>query len=268
MGSTGGTVEVAPTLGTYLTSVVAVDDLHPSLRRITFGGGDLADFAPLGPDTFLYLLLPPAGRATLTVDRSFTWQGYTQMPEADRPVGAYYTLRAWRPASRELDLLFALHDPAGPATAWARRAAPGDPVALWGPREAFEPPTDTDWFLLVADDTGLPAVAAILETLPPDVPALVVAEVADADQRHPLPERPGTEVTWVHRDGAPAGTVAGRVAAAVSAAPIPDGDGYVWAGAETATIKAVRRHATRVLGVPKERTSLVAYWRRGDDGSS
>src|SRR5688572_14550158 len=40
---------------TFLTTVAAVADVHPHLRRITFAGGDLAAFSPLGPDTFLYL---------------------------------------------------------------------------------------------------------------------------------------------------------------------------------------------------------------------
>jgi len=72
------------------------------VRRITFGGGDLVDFHPLAPDQFLYLLLPPPGRDALTIDASFTWTGYEQMAEADRPVGAYYTVRAWRPEVAEL----------------------------------------------------------------------------------------------------------------------------------------------------------------------
>ena len=43
------------TIPTFLASVVAVRDVHPHLRQITFGGGDLTTFAPLGPDTFLYV---------------------------------------------------------------------------------------------------------------------------------------------------------------------------------------------------------------------
>lgn len=249
---------------TYLTTVVGVEDVHASLRRITFAAGDLRDFRPLGPDTFLYLLLPPPGQQTLTVGRSFTWQAYARMPEADRPVGAYYTLRSWRPETSELDLLFALHDPAGHATTWARRAEAGDRVALWGPRATFDPPPGTDWFLLVADDTGLPAVGAILETLPPHVPVTVVAEVACREERHPLPTRSATQVIWLHRDGAPAGTIASRVADVLGGLRQPEGDGYVWAGAERDTVKAVRRHAGEI-GVPTRRTSLVAYWRREPD---
>ncbi|MGE3620517.1 MAG: siderophore-interacting protein, partial [Acidimicrobiia bacterium] len=134
---------------TFVTRVVRVADENPRLRRITFGGGDLARFAPLGPDTFVYVLLPPPGRRDLTVDRSFTWLGWAATPEEDRAVGGYYTVRAWRPEPAEVDALFELHEPAGPASAWAARAEPGDPVALWGPREAYAPPPGTEWLLLV-----------------------------------------------------------------------------------------------------------------------
>jgi NADPH-dependent ferric siderophore reductase len=94
--------------------VVAVTDIHPHLRQVTFGGGDLATFAPAGPDTFLYLLLPPPGRTELTIDQSFTWEAYGEMPDADRPVGAYYTVRRWRPERHEVDVLCVLHGDAGP----------------------------------------------------------------------------------------------------------------------------------------------------------
>jgi len=66
---------------TFLTHVVAVEDVHPRLRRITFGGGDLATFAPAGPDTFLYLLVPPPGRTELTMDQSFTWAAHAGDPD-------------------------------------------------------------------------------------------------------------------------------------------------------------------------------------------
>src|SRR5215467_7728871 len=116
---------------TMVTSVVRVDDVHPRLRRITFAGGDLAAFRPVGPDTFLYVLLPPPGRDALTIDQTFTWDGYAQMAEDDRPVGAYYTVRRWDPATGEVEMLFVLHEThgeGGHASGWAARAAVGDPV--------------------------------------------------------------------------------------------------------------------------------------------
>jgi NADPH-dependent ferric siderophore reductase len=245
---------------TFLTHVVAVEDITPHMRRITFGGGDLATFEPAGPDTFLYLLLPPSGRDELTVDRSFTWAAHAEMSDEDTPVGAYYTLRHWRPEAGELDILCVLHDDAGPASSWASRARPGDPVALWGPRSAYHPPAGTDRYLLVADETGLPAVAVILETLPSGTAATVYLEVADAAEQLALPGSPSYDVTWLHRDGAPPGTTT-LLADAVRAMPWPGGAPYVWGGGESRAMTAVRRYVRHEVGLPREAVSLVAYWR-------
>jgi NADPH-dependent ferric siderophore reductase len=175
-------------------------------------------------------------------------------------LGAYYTLRRWRPEAQELDILCVLHADAGPASAWAERARPGDPVALWGPRTAYTPPPGTDWYLLVADETGLPAVAAILESLPDGTTARVFAEVASEDERQQLPESPSFEVTWLHRDGAPAGTTT-LLADAVRAMPWPGGTPYVWGGGESRTMTQVRKYVRRSIGLDRAAVSLVAYWR-------
>jgi NADPH-dependent ferric siderophore reductase len=254
----------APPIRTFLTSVRAVEDLHPHLRQITFGGGDLTSFAPAGPDTFLYVLLPPPGRSALTIDQAFTWEGFQTMPEDDRPVGAYYTLRRWRPERAEVDVLFVLHGDSGPASAWAARAAPGDPVALWGPRTAWHPPADTDHYLLVADETGLPAVAAILEHLPLDTQVQVVAEVGSHTERPPLPHRDArTDVRWLHRDGAPAGTTT-LLVDAVRALPPLGGIPYAWGGGESRALTTVRRHLRQDIGLARDQVSLIAYWRHAD----
>lgn len=248
---------------TFLTTVVATEELHPTLRRITFGAGDLVDFAPVGPDTFLYLLLPPPGRTELTIDRDFSWAAAAEMEESERPVGAYYTLRHWRPADAQLDIDVVLHDDPGPASSWAVTASPGDPVALWGPRTVWTPPDDVDWYLLCADETGLPAVAGVLESLPDAARAHVIAEVADADAHQELPDAPGYSVTWLHRDGAHAGTTS-LLVDAVRALDWPQGRPYVWGGGESRAMTRVRRYARDEVGLDQERVNLVAYWRHRD----
>lgn len=245
---------------TFLTTVSAVADVNPHLRQITFRGGDLETFAPVGPDTFLYLLLPPPGRTELTIDQGFSWEAAREMPADEQPVGAYYTLRRWRPEQAELDILMVLHGDAGQASAWAERASVGDPVALWGPRTSWAPPAGTDSYLLVADETGLPAVAVILETLPAGTPVQVVAEVADEATRQDLPEGDHIEVTWLHRDGVEAGTTT-LLADAVRALPAPTGTPYVWGGAESRALTQVRRHVRDTWGLSRDQVSLVGYWR-------
>jgi NADPH-dependent ferric siderophore reductase len=252
------------TTSTFITSVVRTEQITPAVRQITVGRGDLVRFSPLAADTFVYVLLPPAGRDELTIDSSFTWAAYEAMPEAERPVGAYYTLRRWRPEAHELDLHFVLHGDEGAASAWARRAKAGDPVALWGPREAFVPPAGTDHYLLVGDETGLPAIGAILESLDPGTAATVVVEVAGPEEHVPLPTSAAVEVIWLHRLGAAPGTTTALVDA-VRQLPWPDGRIYAWGGAESRAITAVRKHVRDERGLPREAVSMTGYWRRGED---
>jgi NADPH-dependent ferric siderophore reductase len=228
---------------TFETGVAEVDDVHPRLRRVTLVGGDLPSFAPLGPDTFVYVM-PSASGVTATWD--------------ERPPGAYYTVRAWRPADAALDLLVVLHDSPGIVSSWARTCRPGDHVALWGPRDGFAPAADTAWYLLIADDTGLPAVAAILEVRPRAIPAMVVAEVEAPRLRLDLPEGDGVDVTWVYRRGRRA---PGLLVDALRRLPRPDGPAYVWAGAEHAAVGTVRRYVDVELGITPDRRSLASYWR-------
>jgi NADPH-dependent ferric siderophore reductase len=245
---------------TFVTEVVRVEDVTPRLRRITFGGDDLARFVPKGPDQFLYLLVPPRGRRELTVGRDFSWEQYQRMPADERPVGAYYTVRHWRPDARELDMLFVLHGDHGEASAWASRAAPGDPAALWGPRVIFDPPPGTDWYLLVGDETGLPAIAAILETLPAGARAEVFVDVAGAEDELPLPTDADARVRWLHRGDLEAGTHAALVDA-VRAMAWPDGRAYAWGGAESRAATAVRRHLRTERGLAREQVAMTGYWR-------
>jgi NADPH-dependent ferric siderophore reductase len=208
----------------------------------------------------VYVLAPPPGRSELTVDLDFTWERHAAMPVSDRPVGAYYTVRRWRREPAEVDLLVVLHDDAGPGATWAAGARTGDPVALWGPRTAYHPPVDADRLVLVADETGLPAVAAILEALPDGTPARVFAEVADEGAHQALPERPSVAVTWLHRGGAEPGTTPLLLEAVRSHGWT--GRTYVWGGGESRVMTAVRRHVRDEVGLGRDAVSLVAYWRR------
>jgi NADPH-dependent ferric siderophore reductase len=245
---------------TFLTTVESTALVHPHLRRITFAGGDLVDFEPSGADSFVYVLAPPPGCDHLMIDQSFTWEQHASIPEDVRPIGAYYTVRRWDRATKRLEALFVLHGDEGPASAWAARAKSGDPVALWGPRTAYEPPAGTDQLLLIADETGLPAVAAILDQLPDGVTATVVAEVAGPDERQVLREAANIDTRWLHRGDAEPGTTT-LLIDAVRALPRPSSTTYVWGAGESRTMTALRKYLRKELGFPREAISLVAYWR-------
>ncbi|MCB0977781.1 MAG: siderophore-interacting protein, partial [Acidimicrobiales bacterium] len=81
---------------THLTTVVEARAITPGVRRLTLAGG-LERYRSAGPDSFVYVLLPPPGRRELTIGTDFTWTACFAMPEEERPVGAYYTVRHHRP---------------------------------------------------------------------------------------------------------------------------------------------------------------------------
>lgn len=246
-------------LGTYVGAVTAVAEVHAGLRRVTIGGPDLGRLHVATPDAFLYLLLPPPGRTELTVGTDFTWDLHAAMPEEDRPVGAYYTVWEWRADVREVDLLMVLHGDEGPASAWAARAQPGDPVALWGPRSSFDPPVVADRWLVCADETATPAAVRVLQSRPAGVPAVLLAETADAAHRQPLPDLPGVEVRWLERGTAAPGTTTLLRDALAALAPSPAD--FVWGAGEHHAVADLRAVCGTAL-VPRTHRSLLAYWRR------
>lgn len=246
---------------TFVTRVARTQLLTPRMARITLAGGDLDRFVGAGPDQFVYVLLPPPGRTRLTIDSSFTWDAYRAMPEAERPVGAYYTVRKHRPALGELDLDFVLHGDEGVGSAWAARAKPGDEVAVWGPRIAFDPPAETTWRLLVADETGLPAIGAICESLPAGAKVQAIVEVTDEYDELPIDCAADVSVRWIHRGSAAVGTTT-LLVDAVRELGFPAGEQvYAWGAGEIRAMNELRDHLRRERGLAKHQVSVLGYWR-------
>ncbi|WP_370328473.1 SIP domain-containing protein [Euzebya sp.] len=245
-------------LATFVTTVSAVRDLTPGMRELTVRGG-LEGFAPIAPDQFLYLITAAPGGGPVTP--GFTMAQLQEAPVADHPPAAYYTVRRWRPEADEMDLWVVLHGHDEGVGGWAAEVGVGDPVALWGPRSTYDPPAGTRSVLLVGDETGLPAIATILEQLDEGWTATVVVEAAAPSHAVDLPARPGVEVSWVFRDGEPAGTGTGLVDAVRGLDLDLDGL-YAFGAAETRQIAAVRHHLRHERGMAADRTRMTGYWRR------
>lgn len=253
MPNTGG-VDSLPSPRVHLCEVVRTRQVTPRVQRVTVGGCGLAGFPVAGADAFAYLLLPPAGRDEMTIGLDFDWGQVRTMPRAERPRGAYYSVRHHRPDALEIDLDVVRHDD-GVAAGWAVSAAPGDKAALWGPRVLFRPPEDTAWTLLVADDTGVPAMLSILDHLAADHRVLAVAEVADPAEVRAVQPGPCVDLRWVCRDrGA-------RALDVVRSLRLPAGPGYAWGGGEHAWIQELDDVVADTHGLDAERRSFTSYWR-------
>ncbi|MFD6314405.1 siderophore-interacting protein [Streptomyces nigra] len=266
------TTAVAAPFRFFALHVVRTRRLGPSLVRVTFGGADLEHFHSDGCDQSLSLFLPHPGQSEPRVPVELGdgwWQAWRELPDDVRAVMRSYTLRALRRDPGEIDIDFVLHTPAGPASSWAARAAAGDRVLVLGPAIAdnrairFRPPADTGPVVLWGDETAVPAVAAVLETLPAGTPAQVWLEVRDPGDVQDLPTAADAEITWLIRNGAcPEGTP--LALDPLRAAHLPAaGRPYVWLAGESGSVKALRRHFVAERGLDRRRVTFVGYWRHG-----
>ncbi|ACZ22064.1 siderophore-interacting protein [Sanguibacter keddieii DSM 10542] len=262
-----------PEVSELLTlEVLRREQVSPSFVRVTLGGGDAEKFVPMGFDQWFRLFIPVAdgtlGRLPQKLD-TLSYLRFLTISKATRPVLRNYTVRAYRadgPRGPEIDVDLVVHGSvadgtSGPAATWAQTCTPGDVVAILDEGIGFNPPAGVDRVLLVADETGLPAVAGILASLPATATGTAVVEIpADGDQQD-MTAPPGVEVRWVVRTDPHA--VPGRAAlAAVQAFPVTDEPFYGWAVGEAALPVALRRHWV-AAGLPKENIMFCGYWKVG-----
>ncbi|NNN35446.1 siderophore-interacting protein [Streptomyces sp. S3(2020)] len=266
------TTAVAAPFRFFSLQVVRTRRLGPSLVRVTFAGDELREFHSNGCDQSLSLFLPHPGQTEPAVPVELGdgwWQAWRELPDDVRAVMRSYTLRSLRRDPDEVDIDFVLHEPAGHASRWAAQAGPGDRVLLLGPAIAdnrairFRPPEGTDLTLLWGDESALPAIAAILESLPAGQRVRAWLEVHDAGNIQDLVTEADAQITWLVQDG---GSTEGSPMAlgAIRDAQLPDAERpYVWIAGESSHIKALRRHFVGERGVDRRSVTFVGYWRQG-----
>lgn len=232
-------------------------DVTPAMRRVILACEDTAHFESGG--LHVSVLVPPTGREPVWPrvgpDNRVIWPS-----GADALVRRIYTIRSIDPVSKEFAIDVVLHD-SSPGSTWARKARAGDRVGLLGPGGGDVVPAD--WYLLCGDETALPAIARIAAALPASARARIVLEVANQTERQELPSDAAIEVTWLHRDGAPAGSTE-LLLRAVMETPQPTAiTPFVFVGCEQAAARAIRKHLRSAWKLPRDRHLVAAYWRRG-----
>jgi NADPH-dependent ferric siderophore reductase len=245
-------------------TVAAVTELGPRMRRVTFAGDELAAWESVAPDQQVKLFFardggvprvpdPPADRS----DVPEWYRRYLAMPEPERPWMRSYTVRRHLPEQQQVEIDFVLHEgSSGPASAWAAVAAPGDVIGLYGPAVAhFRPAPPGAVQLLAGDETALPAIAALLETLAPSLRATVHVQVTDAADEQELTTDGDVAVHWHHRGST-------SLIDGVRAAGMPDGLEHGWLAGEASEVRALRRLLVDDWGMAKSAVGFTGYWRR------
>ncbi|MCL3817105.1 siderophore-interacting protein [Aeromicrobium wangtongii] len=210
------------------------------------------------PDEYVRVMIPPAGAALALPEIDEKWN--ISYPEgAVEPDFRVYTVTDHRTVDgrTSIALDIALHDQ-GVGSDWARTCRPGDQVGIVEPHGLYAAPAGVGWQLLVADITGLPAVARILRELSPQQKVAAHIVLTDPGDRIALPSPADVDVTWqvVAKDT----DICEALAAAVTSRELPDSDRYVWLAGEARSSRAVRKHLRRELGWSHADFYTCGYW--------
>ncbi|MEU9300308.1 siderophore-interacting protein [Streptomyces sp. NPDC048269] len=259
----------------FALEVLRTRRLGHSFLRVTFGGESLADFRSGGFDQSLSLFLPTGDQehTVLPSTDEDTWFGaWRGMPEEERPVMRSYTVREQRRTPGgvdEVDIDFVLHGDSSPASRWAGRAVTGRRIMAIGPAVAenksvrFQPPAASDAIWMYADETALPAAAAILDRLPAGTRVRAWLEVPHEDDRLPLDTLAEADITWIVRGSAGPERTEQLLSALRADDLRPAEAPYVWLAGESGTIRAVRRHFVQERSIDRRAVRFTGYWRLG-----
>lgn len=223
-------------------TVARVTDLTTHLRRITLVGDQLAGFRSLGPEDHVKVFFPsPTGDRIM---RDYTPARFRESGESGGP---------------ELDLDFVVHGDSGPATAWASSAAPGSTLSIGGPRGSRLAPRGYRRFVLLADESSLPALSRWIEATRFDAEVIAFVQSDDVNVfDYPVAGGDRVAVTRIAPGAEAALTALGGLHL--------DADTYVWAAGEATALIPVRRRLRRELGLTREQVKVDGYWKLGVGG--
>ncbi|SJM65205.1 ABC transporter ATP-binding protein/permease [Gulosibacter sp. 10] len=223
----------------HIAVVTGREYLAEHFVRVRMTSETLFDEAVTGPAAWARFWFPDPDGGEAEYQRGYTFS------EADAATG-------------EFAVDFVLHEPAGPASIWARTAEPGSAVPVQAVATTrFDLPAETpEGFLLIGDSASIPAIGGILEALPRDVPVEVYLEQhEDADATIPLPRHPLARIHRLPREGADS------LARGIEARDWSNW--YAWITPESGSLKHLRTRLRDEFGFPKSEMHPQAYWIEG-----
>lgn len=241
MTITAPTMNRRPQLPEWKLEVVEAFDVTPRMRRVVFTGENI--------ETLSYL----PGQALVM-----------QIPLPDGETGRRdYTIRSMDKEKKQIAVDFVLHGNT-PAPNWARTARAGDTITCHGPRGRTVFNASADWHLFTGDETCIPAILHIAETLPAGTRAFAFIETSGTADMQPVTTDADLTVEWIDRGehhAGPSSIMVDRVAAL----EFPAGQGHAYLIGETSNVRS-QRHHLQSRGFTREFISSEGYWRPGRIG--
>lgn len=238
----------------------------PVIKRVLFRTDDLSAFRTSEyTDRYVKLVFPKPGVVYPEHLDVKAMRG--TIPPEEMPDVRTYTALFPDVEAGTLAIDFVIHGDEGIAGPWAAQAQPGDVLQVNGPGGAYRPAPDADWYLLVGDESALPAIVAALDALDPNASGHLFLLVENPDQQPVLRGPHGIVLHFVHRSDNDGGD--GQLARAVQTLDWPEGrvDAFVHGEAQE-VMHTLRPWLKNDKGLTRDQLSISGYWRRGrtEDG--
>ena len=121
---------------------------------------------------------------------------------------------------------------------------------------------DFDWWLLIGDETALPAIGRRVEGLAEGVRAITLVAVGGPAEEQVFNTRANHLAVWVHRFPNDA-TNAQPVVEALKRIELPPSEGFVWIAAEARVARAARDNVVNTRRHPLQWLRASGYWIEG-----
>lgn len=241
-------------------TVVEAEQISPLMMRVKLQSEDFAGFVSAAYDDHVKVFFPEAGEGFVAPTRG---DNGLVFPDGKRPPARDYTPRYFDAENNALTIDFVLHGD-GPAGSWAADAKVGDVIGIGGPRGSFVVRGEYDYYLLIGDETALPAIGRRLEELPKEAQVIALIEVATDAEQQKIDAPQNARIIWITRNGEPIGQP-NLLLDAVKSLKLPEGDGYIFVAGEAAMSKAVRTYFVDEHQHNPDWIKAAAYWRMGDE---
>jgi len=237
----------------HVMTVADAWHVTPNMVRVTLCAGFVTDLPEGIEGAHCKIYLPePEEDSTVFQDR---------LASGPRPTMRTYTIRHIRPWIGEIDIDFVDHGDAGPASAWARKAKPGDVCGFGGPGPVKLKTFHADSYLVAADMSALPVAAATLEAMPRDAKGVAFLEITSPEDRQDINAPKGLAIHWLdHPDPHIAST---KVVDLIRALPDFKGRVQTCIAGESSVIQALRGHLMNERKLDKTDVYISGYWKIG-----
>ena len=212
-------------------------DITPHMRRVQLIGDNLAEFEPRAGQEIVLQLSDRSGE----------------------PARRHYTIRRFDRASKIIDVDFVLHGHRTPGVAWALDAKPGDLLDIRGPRGRIAIEPAAAWYLFLGDETAIPTIFGLIESLPATARAFAFIEIGDDGEKQGVDAAAQLQLTFLSRNGAAPGPN-DILSKALAGFALPPGKGQAFTLGETSNIRGLR-HSLVERGMDRSQIYSEGYWR-------